>query len=78
MFFDAQMPQNRDPEEVKLQACFRSDFLMTCRQVFRLILIVLFLREHAGTLYFTTHYACRHFGADTSVNLFLVCSLHIS
>ena len=56
---------------------FSERFLMTCRHVFRLILIVLFLREHAGTLYFTTHYACRHFAADTHVNSFLVFFLYI-
>ena len=32
--------------------------------------VVLFLREHAGTLYFTREYACRHFHANKGVFLF--------
>ena len=32
--------------------------------------IVLLLREHAGTLYFTREYACRHFHAHTGVDSF--------
>ena len=32
--------------------------------------IVLFLREHAGTLYFTREYACRHFHTNKGVFLF--------
>ena len=31
---------------------------------------VLFLREHAGTLYFTREYACRHFHANKGVFFF--------
>ena len=38
---------------------------------------MLFSREDAGTLYFTTHYACRHFGADTSIDSFLICFFYI-
>ena len=70
VIFGALMLQNRNREEVKLQACFWINFLMTSWEVFWLILIMLFSREHAGTLYFTTHHACRHFGADTSVDSF--------
>ena len=32
--------------------------------------VVLFLREHAGTLYFTKEYACRHFHANKGVFFF--------
>ena len=32
--------------------------------------IVLLLREHAGTLYFTREYACRHFHAHKGVDAF--------
>ena len=64
-------------EQVALQVWFWVVFLMARCEVFRLILMVLLLREHAGTLYFTRDYACRHCGAVTSADSFLVCFLYI-
>ena len=37
---------------------------------FCLFSIVLLLREHAGTLYFTREYACRHFHAHKGLDSF--------
>ena len=38
--------------------------------VFCIFSVVLLLREHAGTLYFTREYACRHFHAHKGVDSF--------
>ena len=77
LVFNAPKLQKGYREQVTLQVWFCVVFSHGPLCSFRLILMVLLLREHAGTLYFTRDYACRHCGAVTSADSFLVCFLYI-
>ena len=76
LVFNAPKLQKGYREQVTLQVWFCVVFSYGSLCSFRLILMVLLLREHAGTLYFTRDYACRHCGAVTSADSFLVCFLY--
>ena len=60
----------KGPENVFVFTCGFAALFVCNFCIFCLFSIVLLLREHAGTLYFTREYACWHFHAHTGVDSF--------